>query len=257
MEAFCSPSLPVKAVKRNFPSTFCSAAPNQKNTHQPAISRRALVVGLASLLVLPNLSKAQQETQQKTQQEDSDAPKQVMGVQTVSGLKYIDFNVGEGSTPKWGNFVNFDYVLYTITSDGKTLVKHDSTYDNGKDGYLVHHGNGEQIMGLEEALHTMRAGGRRRCIIPQQIAYFKSNLGPLPLSTRARRGLSKGLTNGDGTVVMDIEVNRIWEDPDDRGYYTDLVLTDEEIIEVWKQQKGVIIPDEPPKPNTLKQEYEP
>lgn len=167
------------------------------------------------------------------EKEGSRDEKPLTGFMTNSGLKYFDFEIGEGPTPKWGDMVNIKYVAYTITPSGDALVKQDSSDGYGKKyGYLIHHGNGEQIFGLEEAIHSMSAGGRRRAIIPQPIAYSNSNLGPVPASDRKRRKFSEALQEGDGTVVFDIEVIRIWKDPDDRGYYDDLTPTREEMLEI-------------------------
>jgi len=154
------------------------------------------------------------------------------GFQTRSGLKYIDFDVGTGDRPKWGEYVRIHYVMYSISKDGLSLQKEDGTYGKMKDGYLIHHGNGEMILGLEEAVHSMNVGGRRRAIIPPLLAYIDSDLGPVPAVTRDRNRFSERLSDGDGTVVMDIELLGTMPDPDDRGFYDDLQPTDGEIIEM-------------------------
>lgn len=162
------------------------------------------------------------------ERESKDAPA-LTGFQSRSGLKYFDFSSGDGPTPKWGDFINIQYVAYTISPSGESLVQQDSSYDLGRDGYLVHHGNGQLILGLEEALHSMSVGGRRRAIIPRNLAYFKSDLGPVPSRDSSRRKFSRALSQGDGTVVFDIEVLKIYKDPDDRGYYNDLTPTEDEV----------------------------
>lgn len=164
--------------------------------------------------------------------EGSTDKKPLTGFMTRTGLKYFDFEIGEGPTPNWGDMVNIKYVAYTISASGDALVKHDSSDSYGKNGYLIHHGNGEQILGLEEAIHSMGAGGRRRAIIPPSLAYSQSNLGPVPASDRKRRKFSTALLEGDGTVVFDVEVTRIWKDPEDRGYYSDLTPTPEEMLQI-------------------------
>lgn len=159
------------------------------------------------------------------------------GKQTASGIIFVDFEEGEGSTPKWGDFVYIQYKLYTVDSTKTKLIEHDSSINRVKKGYFVHHGNGEHILGLEEMLHSMRRGGFRRCVIPSRLAYFKPGFAPIPTNARARRRLTKALNEGDGNIVMDIQIVSIEKDPEDRGYYSDLVPTDEELLEIMKNLK--------------------
>lgn len=188
---------------------------------------------LATLAASSTIAAAKSaDAQTKPQQEKPKSEAPTTGYLSKSGLRYFDFEQGEGPTPKWGQFVNIQYVCYTISPDGESLIKHDSSMDRGKDGYLIHHGNGEHIWGMEEAIHSMRVGGRRRAIVPSSIAYILTDLGPIPPSNRKREQFSKALESGDGTVVLDIELRRIWDDPDDRGYYNDLTPTNEEILKI-------------------------
>lgn len=159
----------------------------------------------------------------------SSSPAPVSGFLTRSGIKFFDFERGEGPTPKWGDFVNIQYVAYTLTPEGDELVKQDSSYSFGDEGYLVHHGNGQLILGLEEMIHSMRAGGKRRAIIPSSMAYTTIDLGPVPAWDFKRRRFAQALKQTGGTVVFDIEVRQITEDPDSKAYYTDLTPTPEQV----------------------------
>lgn len=152
---------------------------------------------------------------------------------TQSGLKFVDFEEGKGPRPKWGDIIRIQYVAYTISPDGNSLVKEDSSYGRNRDeGFFIHHGNGEMVLGLEEALHSMAVGGRRRAIIPPDLAYNDIDLGPVPPAAWTRRKFSQHLSNGDGTVVFDIELLSVAPDPDDRGYYDDLTPDDDELVEL-------------------------
>ena len=162
--------------------------------------------------------------------------------QTDTGIAFIDFAEGEGRRPDWGDMIVLNYILYTINPKTNELVQHDSS-DGYKDGYLVHHGNGEHILGLEQMLHTMSIGGRRRFILPQRLAYYQPGFAPIPRSNIGRKKLASDLSKSSGLVVMDVEVLSIWKDPNDRGYYDDLNLTDEELKELIKT-----LPREEPKP---------
>lgn len=152
-----------------------------------------------------------------------------MGFLTRSGVKFFDFERGEGRTPKWGDLVNIQYVAYTLTKEEDALVQQDSSYARGDDGYLVHHGNGQLILGLEEMIHSMRVGGKRRAIIPPSMAYTNSDLGPVPAWDFKRRRFARALKDTGGTVVFDVEVRSITEDLLTKEYYEDLTPTPEQV----------------------------
>jgi len=83
---------------------------------------------------------------------------------TASGLKYLDLVVGTGARPKEGHIV---VVNYTGTfTDGKVF---DST--EGKSPFEFHLGRGEVIKGWDEGVATMRIGGKRKLVIPPELAY--------------------------------------------------------------------------------------
>lgn len=222
--AFLPPSLPSAApVKRRQQAWRCAASSDRPSTAR--VSRRAL---LAAFALLPFRSEAKENSVTRPTDE-----KPQTGFLTKSGVKYFDFAAGEGPTPRWGELLNIDYVVYTISPSGDGLVRQDSSLDYNSEGYLIHHGNGEIVLGLEEALHTMAVGGRRRVIIPEKMAYWKAGFAPVPLPDSKRRKFLKALNESDGTVVFDVELRRIWKDVNDTGYYDDLVLTDEELLQLF------------------------
>jgi len=104
-------------------------------------------------------------------------------------------------------------------------------FDSDK-GYLLKHGNGRLIPGLDEGLHTMKMGGIRRLIIPPKLGYVSVGLGPIPEYPLARytlnRLLDKMVDMKGGNFVFDVEIKSIIEDEADQGYYNDDSLTPEE-----------------------------
>ena len=253
---FCATHAPLQRPKRLRTNNVCRR--NQINAsakaEQPAkISRRQVLINLAGIALASKLSpklSALAATDTQTQAgESSSEPDQnrnsassINGYLTKSGLKYFDFAIGEGPTPIWGDVVNIQYVAYTVSPSGDSLVKQDSSYDRGNDGYLIHHGNGEMILGLEEALHSMSVGGRRRCIIPRKLAYWKEGFAPIPDSERKRKTFSKALKENEGTVVFDIELRSIAKG-DNYGYYSDLVPTEEEVMQMFKNTQQETVPE--------------
>jgi peptidylprolyl isomerase len=93
-------------------------------------------------------------------------------VTTASGLKYIDEVVGTGESPKPGQNVT---VHYTGTLENGT--KFDSSVDRGQP-YSFRIGTGVVIKGWDEGIMTMRAGGKRRFIIPPNLGYGAAGSPP-------------------------------------------------------------------------------
>ena len=98
--------------------------------------------------------------------ESSKEESQEMQLQsTPSGLKYADLTEGTGSRPTYGNKVTIAYV--GKLENGKVF---ESTYKSGKPMTIVL-GHGDLIEGLQEAILTMKEGGKRYLEIPPDLAY--------------------------------------------------------------------------------------
>lgn len=92
-------------------------------------------------------------------------------VTTASGLQYVDLKVGDGKEASKGNTVAAHYV--GTLRDGK---KFDSSRD--RDVPIEFHlGAGMVIKGWDEGLVGMKEGGKRKLIIPPQLAYGERGIG--------------------------------------------------------------------------------
>lgn len=150
---------------------------------------------------------------------------------TKSGLQFIDLVEGSGSTPRYGNFVTITYKAYIKLPDIKGKTSKLDEFDSDS-GYLVKHGNGRNVPGLDEGLHTMKVGGKRRIIIPPKLGYVTSGIGPIPVGPVGRWKLNhlidKMVEVKGGNLIFDVEMRNIMVDEADQGYYDDDSLSPED-----------------------------
>jgi FKBP-type peptidyl-prolyl cis-trans isomerase len=91
-----------------------------------------------------------------------------------SGLMYINRAPGTGAAkPRLGDTVTVNY-------DGRLLdgTRFDSSYKHGQP-FVFQVGVGKVIKGWDEALMTMKKGGRRTLIIPYWLGYGEAGRPPL------------------------------------------------------------------------------
>lgn len=84
---------------------------------------------------------------------------------TASGLKYVDEVEGTGASPTSGREVS---VHYTGTLTNGT--KFDSSHDKGQP-YTFRIGTAAVIKGWDEGILSMKIGGKRKLMIPPNLAY--------------------------------------------------------------------------------------
>ena len=96
------------------------------------------------------------------------APAEVV---SLSGLKYIDLVKGEGATPQYGQFVSVHYVGWL--ENGREF---NNSYRLGRPAEFSI--GPALIPGWNEAIQTMKVGGKRRIILPPSLAYGPTGRPP-------------------------------------------------------------------------------
>ena len=93
-------------------------------------------------------------------------------VESASGLKYADLKVGDGATPRLGQSVRVHYIGWL--SNG---TEFNNSY---KEGRTPEFNLGPALIpGWNEALQSMKVGGKRRVIIPPNLAYGAAGRPPV------------------------------------------------------------------------------
>jgi FKBP-type peptidyl-prolyl cis-trans isomerase len=192
------------------------------------VLRRSLVVGTTSLVAA-----AVSLFGSAVARADDVVPDGAELVKTESGLRYIDLErgVADGPTPQYGQLCIISYTGYMKLPKSGTKEKFAST-----SGFVVKHGNGKMIPGLDEGLHTMRRGGLRRLVIPPKLGFVSSGLGPMPEFPWQRWKLNSLLedmvTQRGGNLVYDVRLESFFDDEADQGYYEDDEISPEERAEL-------------------------
>ena len=107
---------------------------------------------------------------------------------TDSGLQYYDITEGDGPTPEEGGTAVTDFAIWVQEEDGARFVV--SSENQGPITFVL--GAGDTVFpGWEEAVSTMKEGGKRLVIVPPDLGLGAQGGGSIP---------------PESTLVMEIEL---------------------------------------------------
>lgn len=95
-------------------------------------------------------------------------------ITTPSGLAYIDEKQGIGPAVKNGDTVVVDYTA--VLEDG---TKIDSSKDR-REPFIFKQGTAAVVRGFDEGVVGMKVGGKRKLIVPPELAYGKRGYDKVP-----------------------------------------------------------------------------
>ena len=133
------------------------------------MNKCAFVFALA--IAAPVAGHADAKTAPKQASKAEQKGEQTKMIKTPSGLVYIDEKVGTGAQPKTVQRVKVHYTGWL--KNGK---KFDSSLDRGEPFEFVL-GVRQVIRGWDEGVASMKVGGKRKLIIPANLAYGDRDVG--------------------------------------------------------------------------------
>jgi peptidylprolyl isomerase len=134
---------------------------------------KKVLIGCVAALLMMGVAPAQENKSAAKKSESKEESKAPKVVTTPSGLKYQDLVEGTGASPKGGETVVVHYTGWLLS-----LKKFDSSV--GGQPFSFRLGKGEVIKGWDEGVATMKVGGKRKLVIPADLAYGEKANGMIP-----------------------------------------------------------------------------
>lgn len=174
-----------KMLERKFPAKE-SAADESKMKSLKDSAGRMRAKAASVMATIEKASKAKKEEGEKQAGEFKKKLEmaRTKGTTTDSGLIYWDEKVGDGASPEPSGQVTIHYSGYL--EDGYK-------FDTSRDGEPMTHASQGFVKGFNEALATMKIGGRRWFIIPPALGY-------------GARGVPQAKIPPNATLVFDVEL---------------------------------------------------
>lgn len=158
-----------------------------------------LAFGVVSEQIKTRREIAEEEAGTKDIDEAARVEKEIPG----TGIRYSDKKQGGGASPRQGNLVVVSFKGY---ENGRLFV---DTYDTGKPIVFIYKSRpftGGMCQGLEMAMETMKAGGKRHVTIPPQYGFGENGIALKPTLHVPEK---QGVVSPGALLEYDMELVRV------------------------------------------------
>ncbi|KAI3717939.1 hypothetical protein L1987_69879 [Smallanthus sonchifolius] len=173
----------------------------QKSTGQlltnKMIPRRLLLHSFGFIPVLLNVPLVAEALEMKE-------PEVIRTQKLDSGVRIQDIIVGEGKEAREGDLVEVNYVCRR--SNGYFVHSTVDQFSGESSPVVLPLNEREIIKGLKEVIVGMKAGGKRRALIPPSVGYVNENLGPIPDEFGPRRSL---LSHVNEPLIFEVQLLKV------------------------------------------------
>ncbi|KAK9072222.1 hypothetical protein SSX86_008654 [Deinandra increscens subsp. villosa] len=121
-----------------------------------------------------------------------------------SGVRIQDIIDGEGKEAREGDLVEVNYVCRR--SNGYFVHSTVDQFSGESSPVVLPLNEKEIIKGLKEVIIGMKAGGKRRALIPPSVGYVNENLGPIPDEFGPRRSL---LSHVKEPLIFEVQLLKV------------------------------------------------
>lgn len=121
-----------------------------------------------------------------------------------SGVILEDVVEGEGPEAREDDLVQFNYVCRR--ANGYFVHSTVDQFSGESNPVTLPLGGEEMIRGLKDVLIGMKAGGKRRALIPPEVGYISETLKPIPEEFGPRRSL---LSHAKEPLVFEVQLLKV------------------------------------------------
>ncbi|XP_071692758.1 peptidyl-prolyl cis-trans isomerase FKBP16-1, chloroplastic [Rutidosis leptorrhynchoides] len=161
------------------------------------ITRRLILRSFGFIPVLLNVPLVAQAL-------EMNEPEVIRSQKLDSGVRIQDIIDGEGREAREGDLVEVNYVCRR--SNGYFVHSTVDQFSEESSPVILPLNDKETIKGLKEVIIGMKAGGKRRALIPPSVGYVNENLGPIPNEFGPRRSL---LSHVKEPLIFEVQLLKV------------------------------------------------
>ncbi|WOK99952.1 peptidyl-prolyl cis-trans isomerase FKBP16-1, chloroplastic isoform X1 [Canna indica] len=186
--------IPTCRTSRWYTRTIWSTKSYRSLTRSSCRMSRRILVGIGALLFANPVLSLPQE----------DAKNSEIIRKLDNGVRIQDVIEGEGPEAHEGDLVEFNYVCRR--SNGYFVHSTVDQFSGESRPVVLPLDEKQIIQGLKDVIVGMKAGGKRRALIPPNVGYVNENLKPIPEEFGPRRSL---LSHSNEPLVFEVQLLKV------------------------------------------------